>query len=91
MVAKCPGSQFFSQPHPESIKCVFCGAEIEIWSDEVKAKCPKCKKTVMRDQGASCLDWCKYAKQCLGDKLYKEYIKNKEAKNVKEKNTRRTK
>lgn len=77
MVIKCPGSQAFSQPHPEDVKCPNCGTEVEIWSDEIKVKCPKCKKTVMRKQGQSCLDWCKYAKECLGEEGYKKYLKNK--------------
>lgn len=74
---KCPGSQKFSQPQPEIKNCPYCGAEIEIWTDEVKATCPKCKKTVTREQAVSCLDWCKYAKECLGEKKYKEYMQNK--------------
>lgn len=74
---KCPGSQNFSQPHPESIKCPFCGEDTEIWTDEVQAKCHKCKKTVFREQGQSCLDWCKYARECVGDEQYNKYMKNR--------------
>ena len=74
---KCPGSQTFSQPHPESIKCPHCGEEAEIWSDEVKTTCPKCKKTIFRGTLQSCLDWCKYAKKCVGEKIYETYMKNK--------------
>jgi len=74
---KCPGSQGFSQPQPEIINCPFCGAEMEIWTDEAKAKCPECKKSVTRKAGATCLDWCKYAKECVGDKAYEQYLKTK--------------
>lgn len=77
MTFKCPGSQVFSQPQPENIKCPFCDAEAEIWTDEVTAKCPKCKKTVTREQGQGCLDWCRYAKECVGDEVYNKYMKNK--------------
>lgn len=77
MIFKCPGSQAFSQPQPEFIKCPYCKSEVEIWTDEVKTKCQKCKKTVMRGEAQSCLDWCKYAKECVGDKVYKKYMKNK--------------
>jgi len=79
MSLKCPGSTSFSQPHPESMDCPFCGTDLEIWSDEVKAKCPKCKRVVMRQGQQTCLDWCKYAKECVGDTLYQKYLKNKEA------------
>jgi len=77
MIFKCPGSQNFNQPHPEYIKCLFCHAEIEIWSDEVKAVCPGCGKETVRGQLPSCLDWCKYAMECLGKEAYEKYLKNK--------------
>ena len=77
MTFKCPGSQKFSQPEPENIKCPFCGAVAEIWTDEVTAKCPKCKKITTRQQGQSCLDWCRYARECAGDEVYNKYMKNK--------------
>lgn len=87
MLFKCPGSRSFSQPHPELIKCAFCGRELEIWSDEAKAACPHCKKTVFKEGGASCLDWCKYAKECVGENIYNKYAKNKEK--IGEKNAKR--
>ena len=94
MIFKCPGSQKFSQPQPEIINCPFCSAEMEIWSDEVKAKCPKCKKVVIRDGGPSCLDWCKYVKECVGGEVYNKYLKNKKikrCKHAKQKNDRKHK
>ena len=48
MIEKCPGAKTFIQPKPELIPCSFCGEEVEIWTDEVKATCPKCQGTVMR-------------------------------------------
>lgn len=78
MTAKCPGSQGFSQPKPESIICPFCSREAEIWTDEVKTQCPGCNKTITRRSGQSCLDWCKYAKQCVGEEMYKKYLENKQ-------------
>lgn len=73
----CPGAQKFRQPQPEFIKCPSCGTEVEIWSDEVKATCPKCKKDVTRGEAQSCFDWCKYAKECAGTEVYNKYMKNK--------------
>ncbi len=75
MLNKCPGSLGFSQPHPEYIKCPFCSYEIEIFSDEASAVCAKCKKTVFRQTDQTCLDWCRYAKQCVGEKAYEKYLK----------------
>lgn len=77
MLSNCPGAQKFRQPEPEIIKCPGCGEEVEIWTDEIKANCPKCKKSIMREGGLSCLDWCKYAKECVGDKAYARYLQNK--------------
>ncbi len=77
MISNCPGSQKFKQPQPETIKCTSCGEAVEIWTDEIKAVCPKCKNSVMREQGASCLDWCKYAKECVGEDIYNSFIQNK--------------
>ena len=42
----------------------------------------------MREQGQTCLDWCKYAKECLGKELYKKYLKNKGGKDVNKKGKR---
>lgn len=77
MIYNCPGSQKFKQPRPESITCPGCREELEIWTDEFEIKCPKCKKIVKRQEGQNCLDWCKYAKECVGEEVYKDYLKSK--------------
>ncbi len=77
---KCPGAELFRQPMPQNIKCPICKTEVEIWTDESKAKCPKCKTSVRREMQQNCLDWCKYAKECVGEEAYKKYIGNKDVK-----------
>lgn len=79
MIFECPGSKPFKQPHPDMVKCPFCGHEVEIWSDEFQAVCDKCGKTVSRG-GQSCLDWCKEARACVGEEIYQKYVKNKKKK-----------
>lgn len=74
---ECPGSKTIRQPQPEFIKCPFCSEEVEIWTDEIKATCTKCKKVIVRDQGTSCLEWCSYAKECVGDEIYNNFMKNR--------------
>jgi len=64
MIDKCPGSQKFRQPQPENITCPYCKGEVEIWTDEFQAICPRCRKRISRPKGQSCLDWCKFAKIC---------------------------
>ena len=74
---ECPGASLFRKPQPEFIKCPFCKSEVEIWTDEIKAKCPACKKIVARGQDLGCLDWCKYAKECVGEEAYNNYLRNR--------------
>ena len=76
---KCPGSMSFTQPKPEMAKCPDCGAEVEIWSDEATGTCPACSKTVIRHETQSCVDYCKYARDCLGDDKFKQYGQMKAA------------
>lgn len=76
---RCPGSLVFMQPKPDMIPCVACGAETEIWSDEAEGKCPACGATVVRYASQSCVDWCKHAKECLGEDKYKKYGEMKAA------------
>jgi len=53
-------------------KCPNCGAEVEIFSDEIKVKCLKCGEMVYREKIPSCIDWCASARQCLGEERWKE-------------------
>ncbi len=76
---RCPGSLVFMQPKPDMIPCVACGADTEIWSDEAEGKCPSCGATVVRYASQSCVDWCKHAKECLGEDKYKKYGEMKAA------------
>lgn len=48
-----------------------------MWTDELQATCPNCKKVVTREEAPSCLDWCSYAKECLGAEGYNKYMQNK--------------
>ena len=76
-VSGCPGAERFKHPQPEERECPFCGAEVEIWTDELSALCPKCKKDVPRDLSQCCIGWCKYARECVGDELYNKYMERK--------------
>jgi len=74
----CPGSKKFRQPEPKIVKCSSCGEEVEIWTDEFQRRCPKCQGIILRqEEGASCLDWCRYAKECVGGQTYQKYMQNK--------------
>jgi HD superfamily phosphodiesterase len=73
----CPGSKLIRQPKPEMFDCPNCGAEVEIWTDEVKGTCPRCKTVVMRYQDQSCLEWCKLARNCVGEAAYNNFMANR--------------
>lgn len=70
---RCPGSLVFMQPKPEAVPCAACGAETEIWSDEAQGVCPACGAQVVRFATNSCVDWCRHARECLGEDKYKKY------------------
>lgn len=63
----------FTQPKIELVRCPHCGEDAEVWSDEADGKCGKCGKTVCRTTTQSCIDWCKYASECLGADEHKRY------------------
>ena len=71
MISKCPG-QDDRNLKTEILKCPDCGCQVEIFSDEIKVHCPKCKNLVCRERFPSCIDWCKFAKECVGPEKYKQ-------------------
>ena len=70
MASFCPGSRNFREPTPEEIPCPNCGYQVEIWTKELVRPCPNCGTRVFREQRPSCIDWCPYAKECVGPEVY---------------------
>ena len=68
---KCPG-QDSRKAQAESITCINCDCVTEIFSDEIKVKCPECKNLIYRQRIPSCLDWCKAARDCIGEGRWNE-------------------
>jgi len=77
MPGECPGSKILKQPRPEIFTCPDCGYEVEIWTDEIRRKCPACGRMVTRFQDMSCVEWCKMAKNCVGEDAYNRYMINR--------------
>jgi NADH pyrophosphatase NudC (nudix superfamily) len=71
MTIKCPG-QDLRKLRVSLHKCPSCGAEVEIFSDEIKIRCHKCGEMVYKEKVPSCIDWCAAARQCLGEERWKE-------------------
>lgn len=44
---------------------------MEMFSDEMHARCRKCGVRVERESAPSCIQWCKAARQCLGEERWK--------------------
>jgi anaerobic ribonucleoside-triphosphate reductase len=67
MFDKCPGN--LRTLTIKIKKCPECDEEVEIFSDETQVKCSNCGFTVHNDI-QSCVQWCKYAKECVGEEIY---------------------
>jgi hypothetical protein len=73
----CPGAKILRQPQPEIFDCPSCGEEVEIWTDEIRGVCSNCGRAVFREGTMSCLEWCKFAEECVGEEAYDRYLKNR--------------
>jgi DNA-directed RNA polymerase subunit RPC12/RpoP len=71
----CPGSKEIRSPYPEELKCVFCGHLNEIWSDEPDIACKSCRNTINREMKPSCIEWCQFARECVGARKYDRIVK----------------
>ena len=73
MAGRCPG-QDGRKLSVSLHKCPNCGAEVEMFSDETRVKCPACKKYVLSEEVPSCIQWCSSARECLGEERWKELL-----------------
>ena len=78
MYSRCPG-QDMRKLRVKLYKCHKCGAEVEIFSDEVSVRCPKCKTKVYSNMANSCIEWCASARECLGEERWQELRSEDEA------------
>ncbi len=53
--------------------CPNCGAVIEIFSIDTQVACENCGFIAYNDE-LSCVQWCKYAKQCVGEEMYEHMM-----------------
>ncbi|MDI6815753.1 MAG: phosphohydrolase [Actinomycetota bacterium] len=66
MSTKCPGSDMRNIT-AGIYACPSCGEAVEIFSDEMRRRCPKCKEWVAKKETPSCVQWCSSARSCLGE------------------------
>ncbi len=71
MINRCPGQDNMNS-RLELYKCPNCGAEVEMFSSELKVKCYQCGHLVYKEKLPSCIDWCAAARQCLGEERWRQ-------------------
>jgi hypothetical protein len=72
----CPGAAALSgTPTWEEKICPECGREIEIFSTDISVTC-ECGFVAYND-AQSCIQWCKYARECVGDGMYESLTRRK--------------
>jgi len=54
--------------------CPNCGHEIELASIDTEQVCEHCGFVAYNDT-LSCVQWCQYAKQCVGEEMYAHMMK----------------
>ena len=69
--------------------CPQCGNVIELFSVDTEVACEHCGFVAYNDT-LSCVQWCQYAKQCVGEEMYEKMMeiarRNKEEREHEKKN-----
>jgi protein-arginine kinase activator protein McsA len=73
----CPGTANLRTPTLAIKKCPQCGEEVEIFSNDGKVACGNCGFIIYNDI-LSCIQWCRYAKECVGEETYRNLVEKKE-------------
>ena len=53
--------------------CPKCGHEVEIFSIDTQVACVNCGFVIYNDT-LTCVQWCKYARQCMGDEMVERLL-----------------
>ena len=81
----CPGSVRLKTPGLREKTCPVCGGVIETFTTDVTTRCESYGFVAYNDM-QSCIQWCEYARQCVGDELYEKLVaaprRQKEAKSA---------
>ena len=54
--------------------CPQCGNPVEVFSIDTEVTCDRCGFVIYNDT-LSCVQWCKYARQCVGDEMYERMMR----------------
>ena len=53
--------------------CPQCGNVIELFSIDTQVACDRCGFVAYNDT-LSCVQWCQYARKCVGDEMYEKMM-----------------
>ena len=53
--------------------CPCCGEMIELFSIDTQIACEHCGFVAYNDT-LSCVQWCQYARKCVGDEVYEQMM-----------------
>jgi ribosomal protein S27AE len=74
-IDRCPG-QDGRDLKVSTCLCPQCGAEVELFSDEMRVKCHRCGYRVDQQEIPSCAQWCAKARECLGEERWEQVKKS---------------
>ncbi len=70
----CPGTANIRTPTLRIKLCPNCGGEVEIFSTDTEVSCPGCGFEIYNNL-ESCIQWCKYARDCVGEDNFQKFKK----------------
>lgn len=77
-VKYCPGAaNLTGTPTLKVKKCPACSVDVELFSTDIQVPCTSCGFIVYNDI-QSCIRWCKFAKECIGEELYEQLTQKHE-------------
>jgi ribosomal protein S27AE len=77
MFDHCPGTVNLRTPTLSIKKCPQCGEEVELFSNDIKVTCTSCGFVIWNDI-ISCVRWCKYARECVGEEMFRKLTEKTE-------------
>nr|WP_321351574.1 hypothetical protein [uncultured Methanoregula sp.] len=81
MLDHCPGAANLRTPTLAIKKCPQCGEDVELFSNDISVACSNCG-FVVYNEIESCVQWCKHAKECVGEEMYNRIMERKKQENL---------
>lgn len=72
IIGGCQGKPRTPTIHEKT--CPRCGSIIELFSIDTQVACETCGFIAYNDT-LSCVQWCKHARECVGEEMYEQMMK----------------